>query len=153
MLTCIPTKGQDGLEDTISDHFGSTKYFTLVDTESGDVTILENRNEHHAHGTCHPMAQLSRHKIDCVACLGMGRRAIEALNSEGIRTLQAPSPHVKDVVSSIKDGRIADMDASQACRGHGQKQGGCAHTGTSPDGPPHGQGRGGGHQRGSGGHN
>jgi predicted Fe-Mo cluster-binding NifX family protein len=87
MLTCIPTKGPDGLDDTISDHFGSAPFFTIYDTDSDQITIVENRNAHHDHGTCHPMNQLAKHDIDCVACVGMGRRAIEALNSEGIKEL------------------------------------------------------------------
>jgi predicted Fe-Mo cluster-binding NifX family protein len=44
MLACIPTNGSAGLEDTVFDHFGSAPFFTLFDSETGEVTVLENRN-------------------------------------------------------------------------------------------------------------
>jgi predicted Fe-Mo cluster-binding NifX family protein len=41
----IPTKGQGGLEDVVSDVFGRANAFTIVDVEEGEiknVKILEN---------------------------------------------------------------------------------------------------------------
>lgn len=130
MLACIPTRGNGGLEDTVHEHFGSAPYFTLLDTKTNEITILENRNAHHDHGTCHPMNQLASHKIDCVICSGMGRRAIEALNAEGIRILQSPWTKISDIAEGLRTNSLTEMDPLRACRGHGQ-QGGCSHT---PDG-------------------
>jgi len=120
MLACIPTKGNAGLEDTVHDHFGSAPYFTLYDSESDKITVLENRNAHHSHGTCHPMNQLTKYHINCVVCSGMGRRAIEALNSEGIKIYQASLEKVSEVVERLKSGELAEMDPATACQGHGQ---------------------------------
>lgn len=121
MLTCIPTKGNAGLEDTVFDHFGSAPYFTLYDSKTGEIKIVKNRNAHHSHGTCHPMNQLSRYHIDSVVCLGMGRRAIEALDFEGIRVYDAGSNKVSEVVDKIKAEELTEIDPARACRGHGQR--------------------------------
>jgi predicted Fe-Mo cluster-binding NifX family protein len=123
MLACIPTNGNAGLEDTICDHFGSAPCFTLFDSETGEVTILENRNTQHSHGTCHPMNQLARYNINCIVCSGMGRRAIEALTSEGVKVYQTESDSVSEAVERIKDGSLTEIDPAKACRGHGQKTG------------------------------
>ncbi|MEW6411945.1 MAG: NifB/NifX family molybdenum-iron cluster-binding protein [Candidatus Zixiibacteriota bacterium] len=128
MLACIPTNGSTGLDDTVSDHFGSAHFFTLYDDATGELKVLENRNAHHSHGTCHPMAQLAKYKIDCVVCSGMGRRAIEALNSEGIKIYHCESTRVRDIVVQIKTGDLEEIDPATACHGHGQR-GGCAHHG------------------------
>ena len=82
MLICTPTSDAGGLDAKIHNHFGSAPYFTLYNTETEEIQIIENRNSHHSHGTCHPMNQLKKYKIDVVLCNGMGRRAIEALNYE-----------------------------------------------------------------------
>ena len=146
MLACIPTKGNAGLQDAVSDHFGSTPFFTLCDTDTNEVTVVENRNAHHDHGTCHPMNQLAKHKIDCVVCGGMGRRAVEALSTEGVKVYLAKSATVQEIVEKIKAGDLAEIDPAKACRGHGQQGGGCAHvTATLPEtgrGSGHGQGPG-----------
>lgn len=151
MLACIPTRGNGGLEDTVHEHFGSAPYFTLLNTESNEVTIVENRNAHHDHGTCHPMNQLAHHKIDCVVFTGMGRRAIEALNAEGIRTLQSPSTRVVDIVEALRSNSLSEMDPLKACRGRGQ-HGGCSHTheGTLMPGRGAGYGQGSGNGQGRG---
>lgn len=121
MLACIPTNGKTGLDDTVSDHFGSAPYFTLYDSSKDEFTVVENRNAHHSHGTCHPMNQLARYHIDCVVCSGMGRRAIEALNSEGVKVYHSGSESVREAVDRIKSEELAEMDPAKSCRGHGQK--------------------------------
>ncbi len=157
MLACIPTKGNAGLEDTVSDHFGSAPYFALYDTKTEELKIIENRNAHHDHGTCHPMNQLARYRLDCIVCSGMGRRAIEALMSEGIIIYQAESDRVSDIIEALKNNGLAQIDPAQACRGHGQRHKmthiepmpGRGHGYGPGQGGGRGQGRGGG--RGSGG--
>jgi predicted Fe-Mo cluster-binding NifX family protein len=123
MLACIPTRGNAGLEDAVSDHFGSTPFFTLYDTETDELTVIPNRNAHHDHGTCHPMNQLAKYHINCVVCSGMGRRAIEALNTEGITVYQSEPTIVGEVVKKIKAGSLTEIDPAKACRGHGQRFG------------------------------
>lgn len=123
MLACIPTNGDTGLEDTVSDHFGSARYFTLYDSQTGELKTVKNRNAHHSHGTCHPMNQLAKYHIDCVVCSGMGRRAIEALSMEGIKVYEAHSKSVGQIVNKIKANELTEIDPAKACRGHGQRAG------------------------------
>ena len=138
MLACIPTKGNAGCEDAVFDHFGSAPFFTLYDSTSDDVKIIENDNAHHDHGTCHPMAQLVRQRIDSVICSGMGMRAINALNAEGIKVYRADSGTVGEVIVQIKEGTLVEMDPRTACRGHGQT-GGCGHGHAAADNPDRGR--------------
>jgi predicted Fe-Mo cluster-binding NifX family protein len=49
----IPTKGQGGLEDVVSDVFGRANSFTIVDVEKGaikNVKVLENPAVSYEHG-------------------------------------------------------------------------------------------------------
>ena len=136
MLVCIPTQGNAGVDDKVNEHFGSAPFFTLYDSTNSEIKILENRNSQHSHGTCHPMNQLTRYHVDCIVCSGMGRRAIEALNTEGIKIYQADSERVGDVIESVKSQKLIEIDPAKACQGQGQR-GGCAHGTSAP-----GQGRG-----------
>ena len=120
MLICIPTKGNAGLEETVSDHFGSAPCFTLINSETDEISVIENQNAHHSHGTCHPMNQLSKYKIDCVVCSGMGRRAIEALNFENIKVYQSTSSHVSEIILELKSDKLTEMDPLKSCHGQGQ---------------------------------
>lgn len=141
MTICIPTRGDAGLKDTVFDHFGSAPYFTLYDSESGEVRTIANQNAHHSHGTCHPMTQLAGENIDCVVCGGMGRRAIQALNADGIKVFYARTTSVNDVVDRMKAGDMKELTPAQACLGHGHHGQGVHLHG---EGYNHGRGGGGG---------
>lgn len=118
MLACIPTLGGAGLDDAVSDHFGSAPFFVLFDTDSGQLSVVENLNAHHSHGTCHPMTALSRHRIGAVICRGMGRRAVETMNAQNIRIYRTRARTVADVVEEIRTGQLREMTAREACAGH-----------------------------------
>jgi predicted Fe-Mo cluster-binding NifX family protein len=50
----IPTKGQGGLEDVVSEVFGRANTFTVIDIEDGTVknmNVLENPAVSYQHGT------------------------------------------------------------------------------------------------------
>ncbi|MBD3331870.1 hypothetical protein GF356_03385, partial [candidate division GN15 bacterium] len=138
MLLCVPTKGSGGKEDVVHEHFGSAPYFTLYNSGTDEVTVLENRNAGHDHGTCHPMNQLQHHKLDAIICGGMGRRAIEALSAEGIKVYMAESPSVGEALEACLEGRLSEIDPAKACRGHGQH----AHAGGPMPGRGSGYGQG-----------
>lgn len=119
MLACIPTEGNSGITDTVCAHFGSAPFFTLVDTDTDEITVLPNQNAHHDHGTCHPMRTLADYAVTCIVCGGMGRRAVENLMAQGVRLYRAPSTSVADTVAGLKAGTLPEMDVRQACAGHG----------------------------------
>lgn len=123
MLICIPTNGNAGMSETLSDHFGSAPYFTLYDGDSGELQMVKNRNATHAHGTCHPMTQLTRYHIDSIICSGIGRRAIEMLKNDGVTVYQSEKRTVSEVVEQVKKGELKEVDPATACKGHGQRQG------------------------------
>ncbi len=149
MLACIPTNTGAGADDSLCDHFGSAAFFTLYDSEQDRITVVPNGNEHHSHGTCHPIATLSAHPINAVICRGMGRRAVEMMNAQGITIYRTRVERVQEVIEQIKAGTLKELDPKQACAGHAGRQtygpqaGGCGHGFGPGHGESKGQGRGG----------
>ncbi len=129
MLVCIPTNGNNGREDTLCGHFGSAPFFTMYDTDKDEFNAVNNGVGAHEHGACNPVAALMGHKVDCVVCRGMGRRAIEVLNHSGIRVFLAATDNMSEVLESIKAGTLKEADPASACQGHGHGAGGCSHLG------------------------
>jgi predicted Fe-Mo cluster-binding NifX family protein len=78
MKICIPTETDAGKKAKVYGHFGSAPYFTIYDTEKDDCETVDNSNQHHIHGTCHPVGALDSQRIDAVVCAGMGARRTEA---------------------------------------------------------------------------
>ena len=119
MKICIPTTGNKGMGEEVYGHFGSAPYFTLVDIETDAVEVIDNQNQHHSHGSCHPMLSLTGKRVEAVVTGGMGRRAIEMLNADGVKVYQAEGQTVGAVVTGFKNGSIKELSPESACAGHG----------------------------------
>jgi predicted Fe-Mo cluster-binding NifX family protein len=52
MRLCIPIETNEGKNAKVYGHFGSAPYFTIVDIEKDSVEVIDNANQHHAHGMC-----------------------------------------------------------------------------------------------------
>lgn len=114
---CIPTTGRGGLEDTVGEHFGRVPTFTVVDSETGDVEVLDNTSEHMG-GSGLPADLLVRAGVDVVLCEGLGRRAIGLLSESGISVCTGVSGTVSEVVGAWKRGNVSEAAESDACTRH-----------------------------------
>ena len=102
----------------------------IVDTESGACQAIPNKNRHHGHGMCQPLAALRPLTVDGIVVGGIGRRALERLADDRIRVFQAEHPTVGLTMAAFRAGslRPVSMDAACGHSGHGHGQGGgCDH--------------------------
>ena len=119
MKICIPADNDLGLEARVCDHFGSAPYFIIVETGTGEVEVVSNQHDHHAHGQCLPMQRLGALDLDSVVCRGMGRNALARFSSGGIKVYMTRSQTVKDVSEEARSGHLQPLDGNHACAGHG----------------------------------
>jgi len=119
MKACFPTTSDAGIDSTIHNHFGSAPFFTIVDTEDDNVTVIRNNNAHHEHGTCHPISQFEGLNVDAIVVRGIGRRALDYLNKSGLKVLLPTETTVKNSLPDLKDGNLSELETIHACGGHG----------------------------------
>jgi predicted Fe-Mo cluster-binding NifX family protein len=121
MKICVPTNDEGGLQAEVCGHFGSAPFFTLVETESGDVEVVENVGEgERTHGGCSPLGRLRSHSIDLMVCQGIGRGALMGLQERGIRVLVSDSEEeqrVQYILVALRDGRLEEASTRNACQG------------------------------------
>jgi predicted Fe-Mo cluster-binding NifX family protein len=118
MRICIPTTTNDGKTADVHAHFGSAPFFTIYDTDTGEVEVVNNDNQHHSHGMCHPMASLSTKNIGAVVCGGMGTGAIQKLNEAGIKAYRAIPGSVEEIARQFSGGGLEEITAENACQQH-----------------------------------
>ncbi len=119
MKVCIPTETNEGLKARVYGHFGSAPFFTLVDIEGKGVEVIDNGNQDHAHGQCHPVASLQGREVNAVITGGMGLRAVQMFQNAGIKVFRAETGTVEDVVREIVGGRLKEITLDDACGHHG----------------------------------
>ena len=118
MRICIPTEMDSGLEAKVYGHFGSAPYFTIYDTEKDDCETVDNSNQHHSHSTCNPIDAIGGKDIDAVVCSGMGKRAIQKLNEDGIQAYITSAANVREVIEKFRANDLEKMTVENACQQH-----------------------------------
>ena len=119
MRICIPAGDNRGLDGPVFGHFGSAPYFVVHDTGTGATEVIENGNQHHAHGGCQPLAAVDGAALDALVVGGIGRRAIARLNEAGTRVYRAVEGTVAANLAKLEGGELEEFSAETACAGHG----------------------------------
>ena len=119
MRICVPTENENGLEAAVCAHFGSTPFFSVLDIESEAVESIQNANQHHEHGSCHPLQQLAGTRFEAIAVRGIGRNAIARLGAAGIPVFVTTGTTLREVLAEAKAGLLQELHPGQACPGHG----------------------------------
>jgi predicted Fe-Mo cluster-binding NifX family protein len=126
MKVCFPVSEGTGLESKVYGHFGSAPVFIIVDTDTEKITVINNKDQHHEHGSCNPIKALNNQKVDAIVVGGIGGGALNKLNQLGIRVFQAQTSTVKENISMLKTQDLPEFTLSQCCSGHGHGSG-CNH--------------------------
>ncbi|MFO7990808.1 MAG: NifB/NifX family molybdenum-iron cluster-binding protein [Thermoplasmata archaeon] len=118
MRIAIPTDGQQGMEDSISNHFGRCPTFTIYDTDTKEVEVILNTSEHMG-GSGKPPELLSQQHIDVMITSNLGRRAVTMFKEFGIQVYCGARGTAKDAVESWRRGELAAADENNVCEeGH-----------------------------------
>ncbi|MCG6956443.1 MAG: NifB/NifX family molybdenum-iron cluster-binding protein [Gemmatimonadetes bacterium] len=137
MRLCIPTINERGLTARLSPHFGSAPYHTVIESDTGEASVIVNEHARHEHGRCEPAKGLEGRGVGAVVCRGLGRRALAALNGAGIEVLVTEGWTVAEALDDFREGRLASMSWEAACEGVGH-----GHVDGHGHGHHHGYGRG-----------
>ncbi len=102
MRIAIPAKGNKGLEDEVSEHFGRAKYFVFVDVGENDIGAVEVVKvpfEEHQPGDIPNFVK--EHGGEVVLAYGMGQKAIYYFNTLGIEVVTGAYGKIGDVVKAF----------------------------------------------------
>lgn len=126
MKICFPVEENVGLDSKVFGHFGSAPLFVIVDSETSEITAINNSDKVHQHGACNPVAGLGGHPVDAIVVGGIGGGALHKLNSAGIRAFQAQQGTISHNLDLFKAGTLPEYMPGHTCGGHGHSHG-CSH--------------------------
>jgi len=125
MRIALPTNGDRGMEEEVCAHFGRAVTYTIYDTETKKVEVIQNTSSHMG-GMGVPPDLLHENKVDALICGGIGRKAIELFASKGIKVYCGAIDTVKDTLELFEVGAIKEASSEFACSGH-HHEGECNH--------------------------
>ena len=117
MKICIPTMGENGLNNLVGEHFGRVPTYTIVDLDTDDIKVIPNTS-HHMGGQVDPPEIMAREGVNVMICQGLGRRAITMFEEFGIEVYIGASGTVKDAIEAFKQGTLQKASEGDACGQH-----------------------------------
>jgi predicted Fe-Mo cluster-binding NifX family protein len=117
MKICIPTMGENGLDNLVGEHFGRVPTYTIVDLNTDEVKVIPNIS-HHMGGQGDPPEIMAREKVNIMVCQGLGRRAISMFEGFGIKVYIGASGTVREAVAAFKQGKLQKASINDACGEH-----------------------------------
>lgn len=126
MKIAFPSQEDQGLDSTVYTHFGSARYFLILEEGADRLDVVENADLDHQHGHCQPLVALGGNTVDAVVVGGIGGGALRKLLMDGIKVYRAVEGSVKENYGLIQSGKLPEFDMLNTCGGHAGG-GGCAH--------------------------
>lgn len=117
MKVCVPTIGRKGLDEQVSDHFGRAPTFTVVDTDTMELKVIENRSEHMG-GSGKPPEHLAKEGVHVMLCSGLEPRAITMFEEFGIAVYVGAQGTVKNTIELWKSEKLQVATDENACKEH-----------------------------------
>jgi len=114
---CIPTEGTGGLDAPVGEHFGRVPTYTIFETETEQVEVVDNTSEHMG-GAGYPAEIIAGLNIEVLLCSGLGRRAIQMLGEQGIEVFSGFAGTAQQALDAWKAGGSRAAGQDDACTRH-----------------------------------
>ncbi len=125
MKIAFPVQEDQGMESQVYSHFGSARFFVVVDSDSRSAQVHANQDLEHKHGSCQPLAALGT-PVDAVVAGGIGGGALAKLRAAGVKVYRGMEGTVRENMEMIAAGRLPEFAPDHTCAGHGPGEP-CAH--------------------------
>lgn len=113
----IPTNGTKGLDEQVGEHFGRVPTYTLVNRETGEVTILKNTSVHMG-GVRQPPEILADEGVHILICQGLGKRALDLFEHYRIDVYIGATGTVQQAITDFTNGKLQKATPDHACQQH-----------------------------------
>ncbi len=117
MKISIPVMDRSGSSSTVGQHFGKVPDYAIIETDSGELSFLENTSEHRG-GVGMPPELLAKAGVKVMLCAGLGPKAVDMLSSLGIQVFVGAKGTVGETMEAYQAGKLTRADHDNACQEH-----------------------------------
>ncbi len=109
MKIAIPSTGTD-IKSDVNQSFGRTPYFIVVDSDTKDFKVIDNKAADAQGGAGIKAAQtIVDSGAQAVITFRCGQNAADVLNTAGIKMIQAQSGSVEDMIAKFNKGELKEL--------------------------------------------
>jgi predicted Fe-Mo cluster-binding NifX family protein len=114
---CVPSVDGNGLKGKVSQHFGKTPFFVIINYEEDkimDFQVLESQAKHLG-GQITPGEFIASSGAQTLLCGNLGHKAIQMLQKAGINIYVGASGNVIEAVHDWSEGKLKEASLDSAC--------------------------------------
>ena len=122
MIIGIPVD-KGSMDGNISDHFGRTEFFLVINTEDNEAKFIENEAINAQGGAGIIAAQvLVDNNIDSLISPRLGQNAFEVISGADITIYESNGTSIDENIKALKEGKLSPLnDIHEGFHGHGGK--------------------------------
>ncbi len=110
MKVLISAVGKEKTDD-FDLKFGRGEFFQIIDTETGDIKVLENEGKQSDHGAgIGASQQVINENVDVIITGHLGPNAFEILQDSDIELYGAKGGTVEEVLEDYKSGKLEKIE-------------------------------------------
>jgi len=114
MKLTFPTNDDKGLDSQLADHFGRAPTFTIIDSETEELKVIDNSGEHFGGRQSAPVLVVN-HGTNVLICKALGRKAIARFGELGIDIYITDKLTVKNALEAYRKDELQKATESEAC--------------------------------------
>lgn len=101
------------INDLLDMRFGRCEYFQIHDTESGEITVLENKGQNASGGAGIVASnQLVDEKVEVIITGNLGPNAFEIIEKSGTKAYKCNDITISSVLEKYKNGELEEIKIS-----------------------------------------
>lgn len=117
MRIAVPTDGTRGKNETVAEHFGMCRYFSIFDENENFLETIENTSQHMG-GKGLPPELLKENNVDVLVCRGLGPNAIRLCGTLGINVHLAQARKAHEMVALWREKAAREASIADGCQDH-----------------------------------
>ncbi len=106
MIIGVPTYDKEN----VAEHFGRTKYLLLINTETKESKVVENKHDEKL-----PALVLKENNVNEIIVSGIGYKALELLKKFRIKALKARYDNIEENIKHINE--LEEFNSNEGCEG------------------------------------
>jgi len=117
MKIAVPTNGQKGFEEFVTEHFGRCQTYTILNENGALIEVINNTSSHMG-GKGLPPELLKENNIKVLLCRGVGPKALLLCQKFSIDTYVIPGNFVKEIYQKWKSDKLSNATLNDTCKEH-----------------------------------
>ena len=105
----VPVSDEKGIDAHLSEHFGRTPYFAVIDLDENGQIIKQSTVSSSGEHFCQGLGFLLNLKPDIMIAHGMGQRVIQNFQNARIAILGTSAHIVKDAIQQYTKGELVEL--------------------------------------------